>query len=88
MGFGDSLRNAIERLRTSSIDKETVKEAVKELQRALIGADVEIALVLKLSAATVPVERARTVFETGVSTPAASAGFNVIFVSAAAAVLK
>ncbi|VVC00116.1 Signal recognition particle 54 kDa protein [uncultured archaeon] len=49
MGFGDSLRNAMDRLRTSSIDKETVKESVKELQRALISADVEIPLVLKLS---------------------------------------
>ena len=50
MGFGDGLRKAVERLRnSSSIDKETVKEAVKEIQRALISSDVEISLVLKLS---------------------------------------
>ncbi len=50
MSFGDSLRNAMERLRnSSSLDRETVKEAVKEIQRALISSDVEIALVLKLS---------------------------------------
>ncbi|MBI4210439.1 MAG: signal recognition particle protein [Candidatus Diapherotrites archaeon] len=50
MGFGESLRKAMERLRNSaSLDKASVKEAVKELQRALISADVELALVLKLS---------------------------------------
>ena len=50
MGFGETLRKAMEKLRnSSSLDKTTVKEAVKELQRALISADVEIALVLKLS---------------------------------------
>ncbi len=50
MGFGENLRKAMEKLRNStSLDKETVKEVVKELQRALISADVEISLVLKLS---------------------------------------
>lgn len=50
MGFGDSLRNALEKIRNSStLDRETVKEAVKEIQRALISSDVEVALVLKLS---------------------------------------
>ncbi len=50
MGFGESLRSAMERLRnSSSLDRETVKEAVKQIQRALISSDVEIALVLKLS---------------------------------------
>jgi len=44
------LRNAMEKLRnSSSLDRETVKEVIKELQRALISSDVEIALVLKLS---------------------------------------
>lgn len=50
MGFGESLRKAMEKLRNSStLDRETVKEAVKELQRALISSDVEISLVLRLS---------------------------------------
>src|SRR3989344_2626019 len=50
MGLGKQLRNAIEKLRNSSaVDKDTVKEAVKELQRALISADVEVSLVLQLS---------------------------------------
>jgi len=48
MGFGDKLREAVERLRTARhLDKDLVKEAVKELQRALIGADVEVNLVLE-----------------------------------------
>jgi signal recognition particle subunit SRP54 len=50
MGFGEKLRNAIEKIRNSALlDKETVKEAVKEIQRALISADVQIELVLKLT---------------------------------------
>ncbi len=50
MGFGESLRNAMEKLRnSSSVEKETVKESVKEIQRALISSDVEISIVLKLS---------------------------------------
>src|SRR3989344_7495261 len=50
MGLGKQLRNAIEKLRNSSaVDKDTVKEAVKELQRALISADVDVSLVLQLS---------------------------------------
>jgi len=50
MGLGENLRKAIEKLKNSSeLDKAAVKEAVKEMQRALISADVEIALVLKLS---------------------------------------
>ena len=49
MGFGESLRKALEQLRTSGVDKETVKEVIKELQRALIAADVEIQLVFDLS---------------------------------------
>ncbi|MCH7902319.1 signal recognition particle receptor subunit alpha, partial [archaeon] len=50
MGLGENLRKAMEKLRNSStIDRETVKEVVKELQRALISSDVEINLVLKLS---------------------------------------
>src|SRR3989338_7366021 len=50
MDFGENLRSEIEKLRNSgTLDKEAVKEAVKQMQRALISSDVEIALVLKLS---------------------------------------
>jgi signal recognition particle subunit SRP54 len=49
MGFGEQLRSAIEKLRTSTVDKETIKTVTKELQRALISADVEIQLVLDTS---------------------------------------
>ncbi len=50
MDFGEALRKALEKLRNSSkIDKETVKEAIKQIQRALISADVEISLIIKLS---------------------------------------
>ena len=50
MGLGDKLKTAMETLRqATSVDKATVKAVVKELQRALIAADVEVALVLELS---------------------------------------
>ncbi len=50
MGFGEKLRGAMETLRRAAVfDKGTVKEAVKEIQRALISADVEVQLVLDLS---------------------------------------
>jgi signal recognition particle subunit SRP54 len=50
MSFGLRLRNAIERIKNSAfLDKETVKEAIKEIQRALIASDVEVSLVLELS---------------------------------------
>jgi len=49
MDFGEKLRRAIERLKAGSVDQATVKEAVKELQRALISADVDVGLVLDLS---------------------------------------
>lgn len=50
MSLGEQLRKAIERLRnTSSFDKQTVKESVKDIQRALIASDVEIGIVLELS---------------------------------------
>lgn len=50
MNLGEKLRDAIEKIRnSSSIDKETVKESVKEIQRALISSDVEVSLVLELS---------------------------------------
>jgi len=50
MALGEKLRNAMEKLRKAAVfDRETIKEVVKELQRALIAADVEIKLVLELS---------------------------------------
>ena len=50
MGLGEKLRGAMESLRkATAFDKNTVKEAVKDIQRALISADVEVSLVLDLS---------------------------------------
>ena len=50
MGLGEQLRKAMERLRNSSVlDQQTVKETVKDIQRALISSDVEVTLVLELS---------------------------------------
>ncbi len=50
MGFGEKLRAAIDRVRgTSALDRGVVKEAVKDLQRALISADVPVEAVMRLS---------------------------------------
>ena len=50
MGLGEKLRQAIDKIRFSgSLSSEEVKEAVREIQRALIAADVEVQLVLDLS---------------------------------------
>ncbi|MBN2067154.1 MAG: signal recognition particle protein [Candidatus Diapherotrites archaeon] len=50
MGLGEKLRGAMDSLRKAAVfDKTTIKEAVKEIQRALIAADVEVKLVLELS---------------------------------------
>ncbi len=50
MVLGEKLRNAMESLRKATVfDKSAIKEATKELQRALISADVEIKLVLELT---------------------------------------
>jgi len=50
VGLGEKLRSAMESLRkATAFDKETIKEAVKEIQRALISADVEVQLVLDLT---------------------------------------
>lgn len=50
MALGDKLRDAIDKIKTSTvIDKDTVKEITKDIQRALIMSDVDIKLVLKLS---------------------------------------
>lgn len=50
MSLGEKLRKAMDKLQGStSIDKETVKETIKELQRALIAANIEATTVLNLS---------------------------------------
>ena len=50
MGLGETLRNAMDKLQGSaSLDKETVKETIKEIQRALISSNVETKTVLELS---------------------------------------
>ena len=50
MGFGDKLRDAIDRVKNSThVDKNLIKEVVKEIQRALITSDVNIKLVLQIS---------------------------------------
>src|SRR5688572_10261957 len=50
MGFGENLRKAFDSFSTLRVvDKESVKTLTKELQRALISADVDIETVLSLS---------------------------------------
>lgn len=50
MGFGDKLREAFDSFsKLRVVDKESVKVLTKELQRALISADVDIETVLSLS---------------------------------------
>ena len=50
MGFGESLRKAMDKIQNAgAVDESTVKEAVKEMQRALIAANVEVNTVLALS---------------------------------------
>jgi len=50
MALGEKLRNAMDFLRKATVfDKDSIKEALKELQRALISADVEVNLVLQLT---------------------------------------
>ncbi len=50
MSLGEKLRDAMEKIRNSSrLDKDTVKEVTKEIQRALISSDVQIEMVLKLT---------------------------------------
>jgi len=50
MALGDKLRGAMERLRSATIlDKGAIRESVKDIQRALIAADVEVNLVFNLS---------------------------------------
>jgi signal recognition particle subunit SRP54 len=48
--LGDSLRNAVRRIMGAShVDQRLVKEVVKDIQRAMIQADVNVNLVLKLT---------------------------------------
>ncbi|MEK6821096.1 MAG: signal recognition particle receptor subunit alpha, partial [archaeon] len=50
MGLGDNLRKAFDRLNELRVvDRDSVKALAKELQRALISADVDIETVLSLS---------------------------------------
>ncbi len=50
MSLGEKLRQAMEKLqKATALDAGTIKETVKEIQRALISADVEVRLVLELS---------------------------------------
>jgi len=50
MAFGEKLRDAIDRIKNSMhVDKDLIKEVIKEIQRALITSDVNIQLVLKIS---------------------------------------
>ncbi len=50
MALGEKLRGAMERLKSSVLlDKNAVREAVKDIQRALIASDVEVNLVFNLS---------------------------------------
>ncbi|MCX6801450.1 MAG: signal recognition particle receptor subunit alpha [Candidatus Diapherotrites archaeon] len=50
MGLGDALRKAIDKIQgAGTVDKEAVKEAVKEIQRALISSNVDTQTVFDLS---------------------------------------
>lgn len=50
-GFGDSLKKTFRKIaRMGVVDKEAVDLVVKELQRALIQADVDVSMVVELSA--------------------------------------
>jgi len=49
-GLGQSLRNAIKRIANAShFDQKLVKEVVKDIQRALLQADVNVKLVLEMT---------------------------------------
>jgi len=50
VGLGETLRKAMDKIQGASIiDKETVKEAIKEIQRALIAANVDTTTVFAIS---------------------------------------
>ncbi|MBQ2486644.1 MAG: signal recognition particle receptor subunit alpha, partial [Candidatus Methanomethylophilus sp.] len=49
-GLGKSLRGVLDRINSSAaIDENLIKDVCKELQRALLQADVNVQLVLKLT---------------------------------------
>jgi len=49
-GLGQSLRNAIKKIANAShVDQKLVKEVVKDIQRALLQADVNVKLVLEMT---------------------------------------
>ena len=49
-GLGKSLRNVLDRVNGSSaIDENLIKDICKELQRALLQADVNVQLLLRLT---------------------------------------
>ena len=48
--LGSSLRGALDKVRNSlTVDRELVEEIVKEIQKSLLGADVNVKLVLDLT---------------------------------------
>jgi len=48
--LGESLRNTIRKIsKAGYVDKNLVKDVVRDIQRALLKADVEVHLALKLS---------------------------------------
>ncbi|MCK4714529.1 MAG: signal recognition particle receptor subunit alpha, partial [Candidatus Aenigmarchaeota archaeon] len=50
-GFGESLKKTFRKItRMGTVDKEAVEIVVKDLQRALISADVDVSMVVELSA--------------------------------------
>ena len=50
MGLGEKLRKAMDKIQgASSVDKEIVKETIKEIQRALIAANVDTTTVFRVS---------------------------------------
>ena len=50
MGLGDTLRKAMDKIQgAGAIDQEVVKEAIKEIQRALIGSNVDPTTVFAVS---------------------------------------
>jgi len=50
MSLGEKLRDAVDKIKNSMhVDKDLVKEVIKDIQRALISSDVNIQLVLKIS---------------------------------------
>ncbi|MDD4185853.1 MAG: signal recognition particle receptor subunit alpha, partial [Candidatus Methanomethylophilaceae archaeon] len=49
-GLGKSLRNAVARVTgATSVDDQLIKDVVKDLQRALLQADINVQLVLELT---------------------------------------